>query len=58
MKTELCINSFNEIPEQEQQELNGGVWPFIVAAALLVVNEVIEDWDNFKNGLMGRPEEN
>lgn len=57
MKSELCIDNFKEIPVQEQQELNGGFWPIIAAIAAVVVEQVIEDWDNFKNGLMGRPEE-
>ena len=56
MKTELCIDSFKEIPMRKQQELNGGFLPFLVGAALLLVAEVVSDWDNFKNGLMGLPE--
>ena len=56
MKTELCIDSFKEIPEQEQQELNGGILPFLAAVAVVAIARVIVDWDNFKNGLMGRPE--
>ena len=58
MKTELCIDSFKEIPMREQQELNGGILPFLAAAALIIFEEVVSDWDNFKNGLMGLPEEN
>ena len=56
MKSKLCIDSFKEIPMQEQQELNGGILPFLGAVALLTISRVIVDWDNFKNGLMGRVE--
>jgi len=56
MKSELCIDSFKEIPVQEQQELNGGILPFLAAVAVVAIARVIADWDNFKNGLMGRPE--
>jgi uncharacterized protein YkvS len=57
MKNELTIENFNEIPMQEQQDINGGIWPFVISVALIAIGEIIEDWDNFKNGLTGRPEE-
>jgi len=57
MKTEICIEGFNEIPACEQQEVNGGILHILAAVAAAAVAEVIADWDNFKNGLMGRPEE-
>ncbi len=57
MKNELAIENFNEIPVQEQQDINGGVWPFVVALGLLAIDNIMNDWDNFKNGLTGRPEE-
>jgi len=57
MKSELSIHSFKEIPVQQQQELNGGAFPFLIGIGLLAVAQVILDWDNFKNGLMGRREE-
>ena len=56
MKSELFPDSFKEIPMQEQQELNGGILPFITAVAVVAIARVISDWDNFKNGLMGRVE--
>ena len=38
----------------EQRELNGGVfWEQLVYAAVVAV---INDWDNFKAGLAGKPE--
>jgi hypothetical protein len=57
MKNKLAIENFNEIPVQEQQDINGGFWPFVISVALVAIGEIIEDWDNFKNGLTGRPEE-
>ena len=57
MKNKLAIENFNEIPAQEQQDINGGFWPFVVALGLLAIDNIINDWDNFKNGLTGRPEE-
>ncbi len=38
----------------EQKEVNGGF--FWVPLALIVIDAVIKDWDNFKNGLAGKPE--
>jgi hypothetical protein len=38
----------------EQREINGGLlWEVLIAA---VVVAVINDWDNFKAGLLGKPE--
>ncbi len=57
MKNKLAIENFNEIPVQEQQDINGGFWQIIISIGIVVVDEIINDWDNFKNGLTGRPEE-
>jgi len=57
MNSELQIESFKEIPAEEQQGINGGIWPIVAAIAVAVVEEIIRDWDNFKNGLTGQPEE-
>jgi len=60
MKTELSLSDFREIPATEQLEINGGLWPLLakIAAGLLVAagTAIIDDWDNFKNGLTGQPE--
>ncbi|MDX2431671.1 MAG: class IIb bacteriocin, lactobin A/cerein 7B family [Bacteroides sp.] len=60
MKTELALEGFSEISMSEQQEINGGIWPIIarilVGAAVAAATEIIDDWDNFKNGLQGLPE--
>jgi len=57
MNPKLSIECFNEIPLGEQQEINGGIWPIIVSIGIIAIEEVIRDWDNFKNGLTGKPEE-
>lgn len=61
MKTKLSLEGFSEISRAEQEEISGGLLPFIlpILSGLLLAagTEIIEDWDNFKNGLMGRPEE-
>ncbi|MFO7670699.1 MAG: hypothetical protein R6W31_13650 [Bacteroidales bacterium] len=61
MKTELSLDGFSEIPQPEQQEINGGILPivarFLVSVAVAAASEIINDWDNFKNGLMGLPEQ-
>ncbi len=61
MKTELSLEGFSEISPNEQQEINGGILPFFagILSAIVVAaaTELMHDWDNFKNGLMGRPEE-
>ncbi len=55
MNSDVNIERFIPIPEAEQQELNGGN-PFLIALAVVCAAQIILDWDNFKNGLTGRPE--
>ena len=57
MKNDLAIENFNEIPLKEQRDINGGFWQYFVSVAIVDIAEIIEDWDNFKNGLTGQPEE-
>ncbi|HER09063.1 MAG TPA: hypothetical protein ENO20_09155 [Bacteroides sp.] len=57
MKTDLCTGNFREIPVPEQQKLNGGILPFLAGIGIAAIAEIISDWDNFKNGLTGKPEE-
>ncbi len=57
MKSEICLNSFQEIPGKEQQDLNGGGLGFLAAIAAIALAQIVLDWDNFKNGLTGLPEE-
>jgi len=56
MNSDVNIERFIPIPEAEQQEMNGGN-PFLVALAVVCAAQIILDWDNFKNGLTGRPEQ-
>ena len=50
---------FREIPgEQQQKTVGGAIWlPLLLIGAAAVASELASDWDNFKNGLLGRPEE-
>jgi len=57
MEPEICSQGFQAITQEEQQQINGGIWPIITGLAIVVVTQIVRDWDNFKNGLMGRPEE-
>ena len=61
MKKELELEGFSEVAQSEQQEINGGILPFVAGllSGILIAaaTELIDDWDNFKNGLMGRPEQ-
>jgi hypothetical protein len=56
METTLSTGDFHEIPEQDLSKINGGIYNILAGILVAVVAEVISDWDNFKNGLMGRPE--
>ncbi len=61
MKTEQSLEGFSEISLSEQQEINGGIWTLVgrllVSLAAAAATAIINDWDNFKNGLQGLPEE-
>jgi hypothetical protein len=57
MNTKMLTAGFTEIPLDRQEEIQGGIVPFLAAIGIAMIAEVITDWDNFKNGLMGRPEE-
>jgi hypothetical protein len=57
MVPEINISGFQEIQCEEQRKINGGAVPIIAAFAVAIFEVVISDWDNFKNGLLGRPEE-
>ena len=57
MRTELDTGDFRLMPSEEQQEINGGAIPFFALIGVAAITQIIIDWDNFKHGLMGRPEE-
>ena len=45
--------------QEEMYETRGGSILLAILGGLAIAagGEIIGDWDNFKNGLMGRPEE-
>lgn len=45
--------SVKELLLVEQKEINGGFLGILIAGAIIVI---LNDWDNFKNGLAGKPE--
>jgi hypothetical protein len=57
MESRLSIPGFREICRADQQELNGGFWPLVSGLILVAAAQIVKDWDNFKNGLKGTPEE-
>ena len=61
MRKELELEGFSEVSQSEQQEINGGLLPFLlgILSGVLIASatELIDDWDNFKNGLKGLPEQ-
>ena len=56
MKNNIQPEGFREILPSEQQMVNGGAFPFLLLIGAAAVTQIIIDWDNFKSGLMGRPE--
>lgn len=49
------IKNYNvrELTLNESVDVNGGI---IREVLLAIAKAVIEDWDNFKNGIAGKPE--
>ena len=59
MKTVEKSNEMQILGQKELLEISGGfAWiiPILIAAGCAAVEEVIRDWDNFKAGLLGKPE--
>ena len=49
--------NFVELPRSELAKIEGGLWEILVAGVVVaVVSKILDDWDNFKNGITGRPE--
>lgn len=50
---------FIPLSAYECYQTKGGsiIAAILVGAGIAAAGEIIRDWDNFKNGLMGRPEE-
>jgi len=52
-------NNYVELSGSELRQIEGGSFIGILAAGLIItaVTQIVGDWDNFKNGLAGRPEQ-
>ncbi len=59
METTLKLGQeTRELTYEELCTTRGGIIPAIIAGLVIAAGaEIIRDWDNFKNGLMGIPEE-
>ncbi len=56
---ETLQNGLKPLNKKELIGINGGcpiLLPIFVAAAGAAISEIISDWDNFKAGLLGKPE--
>ena len=48
---------YQELSMNELRDINGGAGFAILAGIVIAAaSQIIIDWDNFKNGLIGRPE--
>jgi hypothetical protein len=60
METNLKAEGFQELSSDQHRHILGGALPFLIglgiAAAGAAIQNIITDWDNFKNGLTGEPE--
>jgi hypothetical protein len=51
------VEGFHPLNLREEAETTGGAWQIIGALGIAAAVQIMSDWDNFKNGLFGRPEE-
>jgi hypothetical protein len=51
-------NNYVELSQSELRQVEGGsiIGPLIAGLIITAVAQIVGDWDNFKNGLAGRPE--
>ncbi len=51
-------NNYVELNESELKQIEGGsiLGGLAIGLAITVFAQIVGDWDNFKNGLAGRPE--
>ena len=47
---------FHPMDRNELHETQGGAWAILIGIGIAAGAAIINDWDNFKNGLFGRPE--
>jgi hypothetical protein len=49
--------NYVELSRSELVKIEGGLWEIIVGGCVIAVfSKILDDWDNFKNGIAGRPE--
>jgi hypothetical protein len=48
--------NFRRLELSEKHESRGGLAPILIGLGIAAGAAIINDWDNFKNGLFGRPE--
>ena len=52
-------NNYVELSTSELRQIEGGsiMGPLLAGLIIACAAKIIDDWDNFKNGLAGRPEQ-
>lgn len=52
-------NNYVELSESELRQIEGGsiIGPLFAGLIITAVAKILDDWDNFKNGVAGRPEQ-
>jgi len=52
-------NNYVELSKSELRQIDGGsiMGPLLAGLIITCAAKIIDDWDNFKNGLAGRPEQ-
>ena len=55
-ETQKLSEEFLPLRRDEMYEIHGGFLPILAGLIIAGGAAIIGDWDNFKNGLMGRKE--
>ena len=55
-KLDIAAAGLQPLTKHEETEITGGWIVLLKELGKLAVAAIIADWDNFKNGLAGRPE--
>ena len=56
MEDNVSLPHLMDLSLNEQANLNGGN-PILIGLAIAAGAEIIRDWDNFKRGIAGHPEQ-
>ena len=57
-ETNQLSEKFHPLEREEMHEIQGGILLIIIAGLTVAAGAaIINDWDNFKNGLFGRHEQ-